>query len=42
MSFTKRKQNHLVAEEIWQKPAQVEEDKTKEQEFDEYFQDLFL
>lgn len=34
--------NHSVAEEIWQKPAQVEEDKTKEQEFDEYFQDLFL
>jgi len=28
--------------DIWEKPAHVEEDKTKEQEFDEYFQDLFL
>lgn len=30
------------ADAIWERPAAVEEDKTKEQEFDEYFQDLFL
>lgn len=39
---TLRGEEDEVADEIWQKPAQVEEDKTKEQEFDEYFQDLFL
>nr|CAB3247054.1 protein FRA10AC1 homolog [Phallusia mammillata] len=28
--------------EIWSKPVQVEEEKSREEEFDEYFQDLFL
>ena len=27
---------------IWSKPAAVDEEKTKEQEYDEFFQDLFL
>lgn len=29
-------------EAIWKKPANVDEEKTKEQEYEEYFQDLFL
>jgi len=28
--------------DIWEKPAAVDEEKTKEQEFDEYFEDLFM
>jgi len=30
------------SEDIWEKPAAVDEEKTKEQEFDEYFEDLFM
>lgn len=34
--------NTEATDDIWERPSQVEEDKTKEQEFDEYFKDLFL
>lgn len=30
------------SEDIWERPAAVDEEKTKEQEFDEYFEDLFM
>ena len=32
----------LESGDIWEKPAAVDEEKTKEQEFDEYFEDLFM
>ena len=32
----------IESEDIWEKPAAVDEEKTKEQEFDEYFEDLFM
>ena len=32
----------LESEDIWERPAAVDEEKTKEQEFDEYFEDLFM
>ena len=32
----------IESEDIWERPAAVDEEKTKEQEFDEYFEDLFM